>query len=255
MSISADAEFDVTPEERRQAHLTVVAFLAASVIFLLGAALVVYADRRNDDGTTVPALDDNPVIGPAQDGGSAAVGPDRGDAVATYIAERRKALAELEGDRVAVVSFERYATETEARTAVAGAVEVGALLVAAPGGEPEVVHGSLRDWGVDARKAATDERAEIEKILATGTVDDPEFATFYEEEVLRLERLEDALDPEGPVVFALLVQGSAASLRAIAAAPGIRLVDLAPGAVAPQSEVRGLRPEETEKAGEPATRP
>jgi hypothetical protein len=257
-SADAEARFDVTPEERRQAHLTVVAFLAASVVFLLGSALAVYADRRHDGGNIAPALEDNPVIeGSGQSATSAVIGPDRGAVLATYIADRGKALDNFgaDGTGVAVVSFERYATEAEARAAVAGAVEIGALLVAAPGGEPEVVRGSLRDWGVDARDAAGDERQELEKLLASDTIDDPEFADFYAAEVIRLKRLEAALDPEGPVVFGLLVQGPAESLRAIARAPGVRLVDVASGAVDAQADVRGLRPEETERAGEPATRP
>jgi hypothetical protein len=257
---SADVEVssDVSADEARQARLAVIGFLAAVVVCVLGADLALYADRR-DDGGSVPiaAFDENPAIEGASQG-PAAIGPTRGAPLDQYVTERKRALATLRaGDDgvVAVVSFERYATEDEARRAVSDAVEVLGLLVAAPGGTPEVVQGALSEWGEAARVAAAEERAEIEKLISSGTVDDPDYADFYAAEVVRLRRLEQALDPDGAVVFGLVVRGPVAALRAIAGAPGVRLVDAAAGDVDDQADVRGLRPEETLKSGEPATRP
>lgn len=60
--------------------------------------------------------------------------------------------------------------------------------------------------------------------------------------------------PGAPVVFGALVVGESSTLRAIAATPGVRLVDVGVDATPPQA-ARAVRPEETRRAGVPATRP
>jgi hypothetical protein len=247
----------LTPEEARLTDYSIVAFLGAAIVFLLGVSLVVYADRRQDSPD--PSFtSDNPAIVVPSGAFSAtgfSIGPDRGVDVRAYIDERRRELASVEGTSYAVLSFERYATEAEARRAVSKATDVRALLVAAVGGEPEMVRGSLDGWGQAQREAAAADREEIERILATGTVGDPEFERFYAEEVVRLRRLESSLDPAAPVVFGLVVRAPADDLRAMAAAPGVRLVDPVAGDLEDDADIRGLRPEEVLRTGEPATRP
>ena len=57
-------------------------------------------------------------------------------------------------------------------------------------------------------------------------------------------------------MFALVVRAPAETLKTLAATAGVRLVDVGESAQAkPDAVYRGLRPEETVKAGQPATRP
>jgi hypothetical protein len=54
----------------------------------------------------------------------------------------------------------------------------------------------------------------------------------------------------------MVVRGPVAALQALAARPGVRLVDLAPGAeVRPDVPIRGVRPEEKQRANDPPKRP
>ena len=65
-----------------------------------------------------------------------------------------------------------------------------------------------------------------------------------------------AVKPDGPLVFAMVVRGQASGLQALSRAPGVRLVDVtAASTLDPRASVRGLRPEEKERADEPPTRP
>jgi hypothetical protein len=144
-------------------------------------------------------------------------------------------------------------TEPEARAA-AGRLQVVNLLAAAPGGSPSVVTGTMADWVNGQVGANRSERDEIQRLVPT--VEDPQFRTFYQEEVARLGQLIDSVKPDGPHVFAVTVRGPAPDLQALARAPDIRLVDVGPSAkLPPDTPLRGLRPEETARANDPPTRP
>lgn len=232
-----DSPEQVRADPARAAERALLRFVSALIVALLGAGVLVAADRRDDrDGSrSRPAL---------------ASGPGAGDEVEVYARRRRSSLVDLKGRTWAVVSFSAYVSEPVARGLV-GPVAVHALLAAAPGGEPSVVTGPLEVWAARARAAAAAERRELEAVLASGTVADPDFVGTYRDDVARLARVEAGSDPRGEVVFAVVVEAPAAGLRRLAGAPGIRLVD----PVAPGRRWSGLRPEETVVAGRPPTRP
>lgn len=213
-------------------------FVAGLVVAVLGAGVLVAANRQRAGTELAP-----PVVG-------ADTGPRAGIEVETYVRDRRRALAALEGPVTAVVSFGTYLTAADARALVRPAA-VRALLVAAPGGEPAVVRGPLDEWATQARAAAAVERRELHTVLASGSVDDPEFVAAYRDDIARLARVEAGADASAPVVFGLVVSATAGQLRALADRPGVRLVD----PVKPVAPWRGLRPEETVVAGRPANRP
>ena len=172
----------------------------------------------------------------------------------TYLDERKQALALATGERMAVVSLDGYATEADARTKV-GPVTVDALLAAAPGAHPSVVTNGLTAWAKSQREADELERTEIAKLLPTVDKSDP-FRPFYESELVRLDAAIESVSPTSPVVFGLVVRAPAETLKTLAATAGVRLVDVGESAQAePDAVYRGLRPEETVKAGQPATRP
>ena len=85
------------------------------------------------------------------------------------------------------------------------------------------------------------------------TVDDPGFKEFYAEEVARLDRAVESTRPD--VVFAVAVPAPAPRLQALRSNPDVRLVDVGPADLGTDPKLRGLRPEETRTAAEPATRP
>ena len=181
------------------------------------------------------------------------LGPPAGTDVGPYIETRKQALAAATGDRVAVVSLADYATERNAR-AMVGSAEVLALLAAAPGGQPAVVTGSMSDWVSSQTADARAERDEFQKLIPT--VDDASFKKFYQAEVDRLNALISSVKPTGALIFGVVVKAPAPDLQALAAKEGVRLVDVAPGPDPdPKNNYRGLRPEETEKANDPNTRP
>ncbi|MDQ6725647.1 MAG: hypothetical protein M3066_05725 [Actinomycetota bacterium] len=181
------------------------------------------------------------------------LGPQPGVDIADYSGNRRAALEAATGERVAVASLNAYSTEAQTR-ALAGTLPVVALLVAAPGSGPSAVVGSLGTWASAQSAKIRDERNEIEKLLPTVT--DTAFKDFYTSEVDRLDKAAGALTPTAPVVFAVVVRGPAATLRALAARPEVRLVDVGDGAqTGAQATFRGLRPEEKATAGDPPLRP
>lgn len=180
------------------------------------------------------------------------IGPLSGVDVETYTTERRQALARADGERVAVVSLRSYLTEDAVRRQL-GALEVIALLVAAPGGTPTAVVGSMDDWAEEQRRADTTEREELRKLIPT--TDDPAFRADYEAEVARLDKTIEAIDPDAEVVFGYVVRAPVARLQSLANERGVRLVDVGPAEEAgPEVVYRGLRPEETSKANSPPTR-
>ena len=181
------------------------------------------------------------------------IGPVAGTAVPAYIGDRKLVLASAQGERVAVVSLAAYATEADARAAV-GSLPVAGFIVAAPGANPVTVTTGLDVWAREQAKVDEAERNEIKSLIPT--VDDPNFKKFYQQEVVRLDKAIADVSPTSPVVFAVIVRGPAPDLQALGAKPGVRLVDAGLTAqTTPDTAFRGLRPEETEKAGLPPNRP
>lgn len=138
-----------------------------------------------------------------------------------------------------------------------GSLRVHGVLAAAPGGRPSLVVEGLDSWAEEQRKADEIERDEIAKLLPTA--EDPAFRAFYESELERLDAAIADVSPDSEVVFAVVVEGDAGDLRSVAAQDGVRLVDVGEAGESPAAAddlaYRGLRPEETVRTGEPATRP
>jgi hypothetical protein len=154
---------------------------------------------------------------------------------------------------VAVVSLTKYLTQAQAKTVV-GTTPVVALLVAPPGTAPDVVTGDLATWSKNKTADTTAERDEIKKLIPTVT--DPGFKAFYNAEVARLDKVLKNFAPDSALVFGVVVKGPAAALQALGARTDVRLVDVADTATPAANAVyRGVRPEETAKANEPAMRP
>ncbi len=233
MSVSTDP----TPRIKRE-HIVWMA--AGLVIVLLGVGVAVLLAKRNTDNKQAAEL-----LGQQTSGGAVvSIGPLDGTALSDYLPPRRSALDKATGERAAVVSFDHYMTEAEARSAV-GQLQVVALLAAAPGAAPSVVNGDMASWAQQQRAATTQERDADQELLRNG-VDDPDFKTFYTQEVARLNRVLAGIDPNGRVVFGAAVKGPATELQALAKKAGVRLVDVAPSAkVTPDTEYRGIRPEQT----------
>jgi len=246
----ADSAEPEPPLEEADARRLVVRAVAALIAFVLAAGLAVVlrdADEGDgDDAGVVAQVGGEPVLS----GGPPLAGTD----VPGYVVRRRAVLGEVDGTVVAVVSFDRYVAEDEARLLVDG-VRVRGLLVAAPGGSPSVVTGGLDQWADQERATAETERGDLER-LAKET-DDPAFVAQFQADQARLAALLGRIDPKGPVVFGAVVSGGRAELQAIAGRKGVRLVDPMARRVGDDELGRlgGLRPEETAKAGDPPHRP
>ncbi len=245
MSYSADPYRPpgVPDPEDRAAKRVLLLFAFSLIAVGLGGLVTISLQESGEDD---PRLATGPLP-------SAGLGPAPGEPLAAYTEARGRALDSATGTKAAVVSFARYMNEAEARAAV-GKLTVTSLLAAVPGGPPSVVTGSMAEW-VDAQVAENrNERDEIRKLIPT--VDDPQFKKFYEDEVTRLSQLVDSVKPDGALVFGAVVKGTVADLKAAARAPSVRLLDVAPSSdIAPETPVRGVRPEETERANDPPTRP
>lgn len=243
MSVSTDPQ----PRIKRE-HLIWVA--AAIVVVLLGVGLAaLIAQRRVDD------KEKGVLLGQQESGGAVvSIGPLDGNDINTYIQDRKAALQKASGERAAVVSFDKYVTEAQARAAV-GQLHVVALVAAPPGGTPSMVTGDMGAWAQQQKAAATDQRDQTAELLKNG-VDDPEYKAFYQQEVARLNKLLVGIDPKGPVVMGVVVTGPAGELQALAARPGVRLVDVAPTAkVNDQTEYRAIHPEQTSTVKQNDPRP
>ncbi len=242
-----------TADDDRAARRTIVLAVVALAALLAGVLVVAVTQLARGGGDDADGL----VTAAGEGGGEAvtSIGPAPRVDVATYIAGRRAALDAAEGTRVAVVSLASYRNEAAARAVVAGkSVTVEGLLVAARGGAPAVVLGSLDDWAESEAEAALEERSNIEQLVPT--VEDPEFAAFYRAELDRLARVAEDARARGDVVFGLVVQGDAGALRGLAAVADIRLVDVGiGGALADGAVLTGLRPEEQVLTEEPDLRP
>ncbi len=251
-----DTRVDTRPvyddKDERAARWT-LRFLAVGLfVAVIGATLVLSLATLEDDEAPAPVEEgrvETVVTAPPPP----EVGPKAGADVPTYIAARKAALAGVRDERVAVVSFAKYATQAQAKT-LAGSTPVVALLVAPPGVGPAVVTGDLAAWIKTQTDATRTERDEIKKLIPTVT--DQAFKTFYNEEVARLDKALKNFAPESPLVFGMVVKAPAAALQALGAKAEVRLVDVAENANQdPNALYRGLRPEETVKANDPSLRP
>ena len=249
MSYSNDTPRRHDPGDRRAARNTARLLAAGLVMAVLGAvvAFSVYSVRR-DGGSGDPAPPGSDALpGVATEDG---VGPQPGADLGAYLeASRRSVAAGGTGDRVAVVSMKRYRTDADARRVVAD-LPVVTLLVALPGRPPAATSDVAR-WIDDQKAADRAERDEIRKLIPT--VDDPSFKQFYTEEVARLDKAIASTPTD--VVFGVVVRAAPPRLQALAASPDVRMVDVARADPGSEASYRGIRPEETTIAGDPATRP
>jgi hypothetical protein len=239
----------------RAARLTLTCLAASVTVLVIGLVVffTVRTLRQKEQGLS-PTIASTPATTPEDAarlvGG---IGPPAGTDVPTYINNRKQALGAATGDRVAVVSLADYTTETKARAAV-GSAEILALLASAPGGQPAVVTGDLREWVNTQTADARAERDEIQKLIPT--VEDQNFKKFYQSELDRLNSVIATNKATGNLIFGVVVRAPAPALQALGAQDGIRLVDVAAGPDPdPKANYRGLRPEETGKANDPNTRP
>jgi hypothetical protein len=239
-------------DDERAARWT-LRFLAVSLfVAVIGATLVITLATLGDDEAPAPKAQER-VETVVTTPPPPEVGPPSGTAVPTYISGRKTALAGVQDERVAVVSFAKYSTQAQAKT-LAGSTPIVALLVAPPGVAPAVVTEDLATWTKAQTEATRTERDEIKKLIPTVT--DPAFKTFYNEEVARLEKALKTFEPTSALVFGMVVKAPAAALKALGAKAEVRLVDVAENATQdPKTVYRGLRPEETAKANEPSLRP
>ena len=239
------AEHDVDEESARRIVLLALAALIAFVLSAGVALAVSRNDTAGENGGEIGSVEDA-LIGTG-------TGPLAGTDLATYEAGRRRALAEAEGKWAAIVSLRDYMTQ-EAFAEQFGPYQPDAVLVAAPGGEPEVVTGDVADWADQARAAAETERKELQSMLETS--DDKAFKDQFASDIERIGKLLENLDPAKPLVFGFVVSGSTAELKRLEGRPDVRLVDIVARKV-PSSPayLRGVRPEETVRAGDPHTRP
>ena len=243
MSVSTDPQ----PRIKRE-HLLYAA--AGLVIVVLGVGLAAVLAQRNADNKGEAQL-----LGQQQSGGAVvSIGPLDGTSVTQYVQDRRAALDSASGERAAVISVDHYVTEAEARS-LGGQLQVVGLLAAPPGAAPSVVTGDMAAWAQQQKANATQERDQNQQLLNNG-VDDPDFKTFYQQEVARLNKLIAGVDPKGKIVFGLVVTGPAAQLQALAKQPGVRLVDVAPSAkINAQTTYSGIRPEQTGTVNQHDPRP
>jgi hypothetical protein len=242
---------DSTELDDESLRKLVVTSLAAVIAFLLAAGLAV-AVSRADRGSG--GSDDGGAVGSASDVLiGTGTGPLGGTDVATYVAGRKRALADARGRWAAIVSLRDYATGADVDKAF-GAYGPSALLVAAPGGQPQVVTGELAAWAAKAKADAEEERTQLQSMAAS--TDDKPFKDQFNADIDRLTKLLASLDAAKPVVFGFVVTASAGELRDLAGRPDVRLVDVF-ARHEPDSLTRlaGLRPEETVRAANPPTRP
>jgi hypothetical protein len=239
------------PLGEADARRLVLRALAALIAFVLAGGIAVLLSTA-DEGSQVPYEGE-----PTADGEPLFTGeaPLPGTDVPSYAVQRKATLARVEGRAVAVVSFDRYRTESDARTLLEG-VPVRALLVAPPGGEPAAVVGSLARWAEEARVLAQSERSGLERMAAE--TEDPAFVAQFKADIDRLTSLLQRLDPRGALVFGAVVEADAEVLRTVGGKGGVRLVDPVDRGWPGNAEAKrygGFRPEETARAGDPPTRP
>jgi hypothetical protein len=255
------------PTDEQLARL-VVRVVAAFVALLLAGGIAAASSRLAsdaDDGAAGVASaeggDGAGMRSLSSAGGGGGIGPLPGTPIATYVRSRAAALRAVpEGEeRAAVVSFSGYRTVAEATAVVASVdgVEAEAVLLALPGGRPVRAAAGVDadDVVAEQRALAASEKAALEELLPSVT--DADFRRQYQADIDRLAGLLAGPKDVGAVVHAVVVLGDGASLRRLAARPGVRLVDPGASAAVPGGggAAVGLRPEETVRTGAPATRP
>ncbi|MBV8958505.1 MAG: hypothetical protein JO054_12885 [Actinobacteria bacterium] len=239
----------ITDEERARTQKEVVRLLAAFVAVAIAAAVVFFATHHNSSGGNDSVDTGGAISADPTD----AIGPVAGIELATYTQRRQVALKNVKTARATAVSFSQYMSEADAHRLLQG-YDVRALLVAAPGSEPEVVRGALAQWATSARQDFADQKTQFQDLLKD--TKDPEFIKQYQSEVARLDRLEKSLTPTGPIVFGAVLVADPGALQRLSTTTGVRLVDVSASSHIPaDSNIHGLRPEETFKAGTPLTRP
>lgn len=248
---------DETGPSDEQLVRLVLRVLAATVALVLAGGLAVGAQRLAEDddaadvASTEGAGDPSAVIA----GGPGTIGPLAGTPIPAYVAGRMAALASVRDERSAVVSFDRYLGAAEVKRLVTG-VRLDRLLVAFPGGHPieAAPDADLAALAAQVRREAADERRALQQLLPT--VEDPDFIAQYRADIARLERVAAAGKPVDAIVHGAVVVGGGDALRRLGAIPRVRLVDPGPSAAPPNPKAAwALRPEETVKVGDPATRP
>jgi len=240
--------------DERAARWTLRFLAAGAFVAVLGVTIFVSLSMlHKNDSEPAPTVSTAPVETVTTLPPPPEVGPAPGTDLPGYLTTRKAALAAVKDDRIAVVSLAKYSTQAQAK-AVVGTTPISALLVAPPGTAPAVVTGDLAAWVKTQTAVTTAERDEIKKLLPTVT--DPSFKSFYNSEVARLDKALKGFAPDSAMVFAVVVKAPAAALQALGARTDVRLVDVAPSAsLPPEAVYRGLRPEETAKANDPAMRP
>jgi hypothetical protein len=93
-----------------------------------------------------------------------------------------------------------------------------------------------------------EEARDLRSTLDSDVADDA-FRADFERRLEELADLDEVLGPDAPVVFAVVVAGSAADLRTLAADPVVRLVDPGgPPGASDRSRAFGLLPDDTVRA-------
>lgn len=251
------------PERFLWRHRQVLVLVVGLILF---AGSYVHLQRYPELGTTAS---DRPGSGsgaagspdgrPGLAGGAVVVGPDDGEQLAPYIAERRDELAELADDeiRVAVVSFADYLTAEQAADVVPDSLTPLEVELRLPDQQMEPLEVDVDD-GVDRavtdalaaeRERMAEEEAEFRELLESGTVEDEDFVAEFRAQLERLKAVRNLLDTGAGTVFAVVVRGPAGELQALAEAERVRLVDPAPAETDPAaSTFYGLLPDDDERA-------
>jgi len=242
------------PTDEQLARL-VIRVLGALLALLLAGGTASAAVRLNESDSAEDAEDVVVASGTLSPRGG--IGPLPGTAVAPYERAREQALVGVPAQerRAAIVSFAAYRTVDAALEAAAG-LERRALLLALPGGRPieAPVDVDLATIVRRQREEATAEKRALEDLLPSVT--DEDFRRQYQEDIDRLGELLAAPADVDEVVHGVLVVGTGDALRRTARVPGVRLVDPGRDAAVPGvGQAAALRPEETDRAGDPATRP
>ena len=242
------------PTDEQLARL-IVRVLAAAIALLLAGGTATAAGRPSAADTDETAEDVLVGTGPLSPRGG--IGPLPGTAIAAYERSRATALADLPAGerRAAVVSFSRYLSVEAALEATAG-LERRSLLLALPGGRPieAAVDADVAAIVRRQREEAAAEKKALEELLPTVT--DEDFRRQYQHDIERLGELLAGPAEAGAMVHGVLVVGTGEALRRTSRVPGVRLVDPGGDAEIPGvGEAAALRPEETTRAGAPATRP
>lgn len=240
------------------------ALLAAVIVVLASAVhLQRYPELRDAEREAAAGeQDQDPSVGAPPDGGidpldvtARSVGPRRGQALDAYVAEREDALGDraVDDTAVAVISFEEYVTAADALALLPDDARVlrAQYRIPAEGEQPrETVVDDDAAEGIDAAIAEAlapieDEITEVEALLDSDTVDDPSFKADLERRRDELRAVRNLLQASPAVVFALVVEGPVAELRALSERDDVRLVDPAPvGADAEDTVFYGLLPED-----------